>query len=137
TVHNHARRSMRPTRLPSAVACPDHVIPAPYPASARDLLPFGRWFKSAFEETGASFWPPVGPPYLVSRNSWIDLLRPAVDPSRQRLRLFDSLPPQPNGNIQAAHAVMAIANDSVIRVECLQIRWYGRHRNQPGAFNSA
>src|SRR6266403_3712068 len=74
---------------------------------------------------------------LIPWNRRINLRRPPVNSAGQRFRTRHSLATQPNGHVQAAHAVMTVANHFVIRVQHLQIRGNCSHGNQLRACDAA
>src|SRR5580704_8381843 len=54
----------------------------------------------------------------IPRHTCINFRRPAFDAARHRLCALDALLPEPHLGVEAAHPVMAIAND----VACVQQR---------------
>jgi hypothetical protein len=65
----------------------------------------------------------------------IHFKRPAVDAAGHGLGGFHTLMSEPVGNIEAAHAVVAEADDFVVRIELLQIRGYGAHGDEYSAID--
>src|SRR5450631_2494110 len=73
----------------------------------------------------------------VSGHRGIDVGRPALDAPRERLGALDALKAQPGRGIQAAHAVMAVANYFVHAEKSVYVCGQGAERHQLGAFNPA
>ena len=44
---------------------------------------------------------------------------------------------EPIHDVEAAHSVVAVTDDRLVRVELLQIRWNRTHWNKDGAFDAA
>ncbi len=76
-------------------------------------------------------------PFLISWNARINLQRPALDAADERFCSLHALASEPNSNIEAAHAVMAVADHLVAVIQGLKIRRNRAHRNKLRSFDAA
>jgi len=76
-------------------------------------------------------------PKLVARNSGIDFHGPAIDAAGKGFGGGDALLAEPIHDVEAAHAVVAVTDDRLVRVELLQIRWDRAHGDEDGSLNVA
>src|ERR1017187_5512834 len=75
------------------------------------------WLRPLTRSSMSSFFMAHIP--LVKRNRRVNLARPAIDSSAQRLHVFKSLLPQPDRHIHRTHAVMANHHNAIFRIEFL------------------
>src|SRR5579862_190785 len=73
----------------------------------------------------------------VARNRRVDFQGPAVNATRQRLRLLDSLRAQPRRHVQATLPVVAVADHILIHVKLLQVSGNRPHGNEFCALDPA
>jgi len=74
---------------------------------------------------------------LVARDAGIDFEGPSIDATGEGFGGGDALLAEPVDDVEAAHAVVAVADDRFVGVELLKIRRDCAHGDEDGAFDTA